>query len=850
MAEHPTTSWQAMQDGSVFYRQQRLYTLDGKLPSLGDSIVAGCRNGGPLALMRDTSKMIAISPAAPMLARSQIQVYSPSGEGLLLLSWEQAKIIRFGWTGDERLVILNEEGVYRLYDLQGDYVQFSLGTDAGEVGITDARIHDDGLVAMTGSLQLLEVKGWEGGKPLTLANPSLSEPPTVWTLIPPDLTVSRHVEVLLSVGDSVLSVDNLEAIDQRLSRGPFTHMVPSPNGKSLALLTTSGMLWVVSTDFQRILAEFDSTSVGAAGPVKQVEWCGNDAILVTWDALVLLVGPFGDTLQYFYVGPTFAVTEVDGVRVIAPDTCDFIQKVPASSVSVFRPGSTSPSAILFDAWENFNNRSPKADENIRSIKLDLAAAVDEVIDAAGQEWEPAWQRRLLSAANFGKSFLDLYNANDFVNMGKTLKVLNAVRQFEVGIPITHFQYNYLSPAHLISRLTSRNLHLLALHISSFLSLSPDDVLKHWASAKIMKSKPVVGGTGKDVDMIGDEEVSKAIVEKFEKLGGTSVSYAEIAKKAWEVGRTRLATMLLDHESRASDQVPLLLMMKEDRLALQKAVDSGDTDLVYHVLLQLYNRLPLGTFFRLIEDGGSSLAPASRLLQVYAREQNPEMLRDFYYSDDRRVESAVLSLDEARRMKASCEFDPAAKLTAIKAAQKFFSEDKERSFEAKMMDEYSRLLAFQQTLEKETTDKIEFFGLSVDETIKACLLNGMSKRADKVKSEFKVPDKRFWYLKLHALTASRDFEGLEAFSRSKRSPIGYEAFVRHLVERGHSKEAVGYVSRCDAPRRVDLYIECGEWVMAGKECKDRGDRARLDKLRSSCPNSLIARELDQIASTMK
>ena len=72
-------------------------------------------------------------------------------------------------------------------------------------------------------------------------------------------------------------------------------------------------------------------------------------------------------------------------------------------------------------------------------------------------------------------------------------------------------------------------------------------------------------------------------------------------------------------------------------------------LVYHVLLQLYNRLPLGAFFRLIEDGGSNLAPASRLLQVYAREQNPEMLRDFYYSDDRRVESAVLSLEESRRM---------------------------------------------------------------------------------------------------------------------------------------------------------------------------------------------------------
>ena len=105
------------------------------------------------------------------------------------------------------------------------------------------------------------------------------------------------------------------------------------------------------------------------------------------------------------------------------------------------------------------------------------------------------------------------------------------------------RYNYLSPAHLISRLTSRNLHLLALHISSFLSLSPDDVLKHWASAKITKSKPVVSGDGKDADLIGDEEVSSVIVEKFEKLGGGSVSYAEIAKKAWEVGRTRLATMV-------------------------------------------------------------------------------------------------------------------------------------------------------------------------------------------------------------------------------------------------------------------------------------------------------------------
>jgi hypothetical protein len=60
----------------------------------------------------------------------------------------------------------------------------------------------------------------------------------------------------------------------------------------------------------------------------------------------------------------------------------------------------------------------------------------------------------------------------------------------------------------------------------------------------------------------------------------------------------------------------------------------------------------------------------------------------------------------------------------------------------MMDESVRLLTLQQTLEREADGKVPFFGLSVNETMRACLLNGMSKRADKVKADFRVPDKRF------------------------------------------------------------------------------------------------------------
>lgn len=49
MTEHPTLSWEAMQDGSVFYRRHQLYSIPGKLPGdLQDFIIAGCRYGGPI----------------------------------------------------------------------------------------------------------------------------------------------------------------------------------------------------------------------------------------------------------------------------------------------------------------------------------------------------------------------------------------------------------------------------------------------------------------------------------------------------------------------------------------------------------------------------------------------------------------------------------------------------------------------------------------------------------------------------------------------------------------------------------------------------------------------------------
>jgi hypothetical protein len=41
----------------------------------------------------------------------------------------------------------------------------------------------------------------------------------------------------------------------------------------------------------------------------------------------------------------------------------------------------------------------------------------------------------------------------------------------------------------------------------------------------------------------DAIICRDIVQKFEQEGEKGVSYAEIAKKAWEAGRVKLATMV-------------------------------------------------------------------------------------------------------------------------------------------------------------------------------------------------------------------------------------------------------------------------------------------------------------------
>jgi hypothetical protein len=87
---------------------------------------------------------------------------------------------------------------------------------------------------------------------------------------------------------------------------------------------------------------------------------------------------------------------------------------------------------------------------------------------------------------------------------------------------------------------------------------------------------------------------------------------------------------------------MLLNMNQDGLALQKAILSGDPNLVYLVLQMLHRKLPLGDFFQIL----SKFPVASSLFELNIKNQDPQLLKDFYYQEDRGLDRVIFDIQQS------------------------------------------------------------------------------------------------------------------------------------------------------------------------------------------------------------
>ncbi|KAJ9497530.1 Vacuolar protein sorting-associated protein 16 [Exophiala xenobiotica] len=806
-SNNPRAGWEKI--GDQFYQKVQLYesVFDADL-ELENYFVSGAPYGGALALWRDASKVARYRTGQS--TKSTIDIYSSSGKLISNINWEKGPIKGLGWSDDEKLLVVTEDGIVHCYfGLHGDFQPFLLGHGAEEYGVVSCRFWSQGFVALLGNNTLIAVSSFDEPRPRVLAQPPEGEVHS-WSLIPPAYTLSRSVEVLLAIDKTIYVVDASGSEDRGLSDGPFKHISVSPNGRFAALYTEDGKVWVVGSDFQNKYSEYDSK---AKTTPTQICWCGNDSVILAWEDEVHMVGPNGAAVKYYYDDQVHVVADIDGVRLITNEACEFLHKVPDPLEEVFKLGSTSAASVLVDSIELLEKKSPKADENIQRIKPNLPEAVETCIRAAGEEFNHNFQKQLLRAASFGKSVLDLYSSDEFVDMCEDLRVLNAVRDYRIGLFLSYEQYCRLTPERLIARLVNRREYLLAIKLSDFLHLPSNKIYVHWASQKVRSSS-------------GDDDAIRELV--VERLRGKhGISFETIARAAYNEGRSHLATTLLNHEPRAGKQVPLLLNMEEDEIALNKAIESGDSDLVFFVLLQLKNKLPLATFLRTI----SEKPVAAALVESSARAQDQDLLKDLYYQDDRPVEGSNLLLEDAMHQP-----QVQAVMDKLKLAARLLTDAKDPTaiMHTRALTEATQLLKMQEAFEKEITDSSgSFLGLSINETMYRLIKSGYSKRAASVQSAFKVPEKSWWWVRLRALTAARLWGEVEEIAKSKKSPIGWEPFYNEVLGAGNTRLASSFIPKCTSlqpAERIEMWVKCGMIVKAGEEALKAKDSASLESLR--------------------
>lgn len=206
------------------------------------------------------------------------------------------------------------------------------------------------------------------------------------------------------------------------------------------------------------------------------------------------------------------------------------------------------------------------------------------MDAATNELEQLeFQKKLLQAASYGKLFIkqnveremdkDIIDA--FPITCKYLRVLNSIRQPNIGMPLTFLQFEIVTAEVIVQRLIHRKQHFLAYRISKYLDLAVDKTLEHWAMCKI-ECTP---------SKVKDAELVNMIHEKV--CSFPSFSYAKLSRAA-QKRSSPLAILLIEHEPRAKAQISALIDFEQYEIALRKALQSLDTELIIEVVLQWIN----------------------------------------------------------------------------------------------------------------------------------------------------------------------------------------------------------------------------------------------------------------------
>lgn len=927
MPSNPSLSWQKLQN--VYYSINTCYDAV-KWPV--DNLYAQCK----VEFSPQTTLMALASKAGQYM--NVIEVYTLTGNRLMSTLFHltpQNHVADFCFHNEDLCLVFSDQR-FRIYtDFEDTFYEYSYTENLVNLyrDMGDDEVAEENKYVITNlennqtedPFHVVEANCWGNFLVLRFRNKIIFTDLTTFTnyeaslahLNPADIHCmsllsceDNSIQCLLSYKSTVfkISVDTdkvaFEMEDQALTAGPFSMMSSSPNGTVVALLSpTSRTISVINKNFDKLLLEYDTSNESSLP--YMMEWSGNDAIVLSLRDEIKLIGP-SQSISFFYdieqdnfdldvllsdtaggmaITVPIIKTQEDSLRIITKNKVELLRRVPESSINLHSVGSSHPSPILLDCVDKLATQSSKADSNISLLKSDnsLTAAISGCLEAALDEISPAWQKKILKAASFGKIYDNNYDADEYLKTVNTLKVLNQLRTPEVGIFLTHEAVTDLGWTAIIEMLLRRSQFLIALKIVDLLELEDCRSLVYvrWCCMKIRKEP------GKS-----DLELFKIITKKLLSARGSdnvnakyrvnSIDITEIFNTAHQDGRLDLYKLLISLEPSMLKVMRQLLRNKEIELALLKCFQTSDYDLCKLILLHFQDLLTQSEFFTLlgqnelkgiIKESSISDIMKDEQLKPFFRENlfingdlignfwarsigiyQPNLLSAYYKLENKGTERALLQLknmpEKIPEASATTDGQDDFEKQYQYSRERLLGLSRNPAFKS-MVQLEQKVLDLKRTLSN-TFQQSFFQETSLVAILQKLIQMNQLKLVTKIAYEFKVSDAKVWNLVLDTYCKSKNFDRLYKFITASnpttvsvwKSPIGFEVIAKScMMYQGPRDQISTYISHAEVPyiRKIQLYVENNDLILAAEEAlhnKDAGALQQLQKKVSANDENLL------------
>ena len=684
------------------------------------------------------------------------------------------------------------------------------------------------------------------------------------TVLSRSYTANGHPELFLATSDnSVLVVDcatgEITDVDCReRMQSPIVSMSFAPNGRFLACFTQNSFLTVISTTFETKVLDFD-TSEGSSAPPTDMQWCGEDSVVLHWKNIgILMVGPYGDWLRFPYEGASslHIIPEIDCCRVVTDDAVEILQRVPPATAELFRIGSIEPSAMLLDASDDFEKGSPSSDDAARAITKTgmLTDAIEACTEAATREYNVPTQKRLLRAASYGMHFSykdqpeavmggpvtgaglvagtpntkPTSQAAQFVASSRKTRVLNALRDPSVGFALTSSQYDAISPTGVVARLIAMKRPALATSLCSYLHL--DESVQAFARAS-RASAFVVADKGQTDAQTAEAAIKILNEDSSGRRGKAGVvppshnrgAYASVALAADRSGRSGVAKLLLMLETSTADKVPALLSIGLFADAAAVAATARDSDLIFLCLVEFQKYCKAST-----KDQKQAMTTFNQTLMTKFPSEAVSLYMKYLGSNQDVKYMMNLHLrkenfEGAGSTMAELSLDMSSgrdRIAMLKEASRVYGLGKENVFNKTATDEYVNLLSEQERL-RNTYGSYDVApeSSSVTATISSLIRFAGSKPreshrlfadVERLAKKFSLSQRSLWMLKVQSFADSGQWANMRNLADSRaKNPIGFVPFAMAAIRgRKGPTEINRYFSRItDEDSRAEVLASC-------------------------------------------